>query len=1754
MRRIFHQFSASRSRCSGPRAIWACLLAGVRCLAAGPAARGRRFRAIAICAAVALCTAGLVAAPARSALAAAINPVNPGGDFTVSMPFEGASSTFMSQVASTTYPAFLGVPAGSPLSTLMAASASQDSGSGSGAAPPPTTCNCGTISVSTVTQTVTVTMPASSVPASNAPGGPRGPLASFYSAAITSLVKLVSFGICLFYNGYQLGAQPIQPPPNLNAVQTAVCEAWSDIWANTTAYSLNDLWGGSPPAGAEWAKIFTFAVTNVGAAFLVGKYAAPWMLKYIAGFGSIVAGLIQQAFTGVNPWLGPTPGDVNATATAAQTAGDFVAAISQQATTSTINTVFAANGLPTVVAQGNVVDTELGTPQFQCMDAWQASGLPINTDPVAINLCNSNPDENWVVWSNDAVSNGGLCLDITGNSGSHKTPLELFECNGQGNQAWKQGWTFRTNRLIYNRPLQLCVDDPNWDTEPGTQLQDELCTGTTAQRWLLPGSTTGPDTFPIVTNYGPVDSSLSGECMDAYGSSNGASPGQIVAVNACNGNLAQDWTVWTDGTVRSWGLCMDTATVGAGGGIVGLVELDECDGAAGQVWTSQSDGELTNSSSGVELCLTDPGASTTHGTQLVLATCNDASDQQWALPAPPPDQTPPPPPGTGSVCDLYAHYGTACVAAYSMTRAMYASYDGPLYQVKRASDGTTANIGLLAAGGDVNAAGQDSFCANTSCTISEIYDQSPEGNNLTIEQGGGANRAADHGAVADALPVKIGGKEAYGLDIEQGTGYRDDSTAGIATGAQPEGTYMVASGTHVNSGCCYDFGNVETNNLDNNVGHMDAVNLTTWCGNNSAPCNGSGPWVEADLENGQWMGNGPNPTDTGNSSSFVTAMLKNNGTNTFELEGGDSASGGLSTWYNGALPSAYQPMQKEGAIVLGTGGDNSNSDVGSFFEGVMTAGYPTDTADAAVQANIVAAGYSGNTNPAPAPASGASGSIPSAAGPAVVHSGYSSVYTVDSANGHLRESYLPAMGDGWSKQDLSANYGTPPVMPGTQPVAVVHCGYTSVYTVDAGSGDLQETYLPALGDSWSTQNLSANYGTPPTDVTPTAVVHAAGATGAAAACGFTSVYTVDRSSGDLQETYLPVLGDPWTTQDLSVNYGSPAVQAGTSPVAIVHCGYTSVYTVDADHQLQETYLPAIGGPWATQSLSANYGTPLTTTTPTAVVHAAGATGAAAACGFTSVYTVDQGSQDLQETYLPGIGGPWTTQNLTANYNTPTVAPGTAPVALVHMNFTSVYTVDEGSDRVQETYLPAIGGRWITQSPTADTPTTDQTPIVLLHPDASGTLDWTSVYTVDEFNDHLQETYLSNVGFPGDTWSTQDLSANYGIPEVAAADDPTAGWAAVHSGYTSVYSVDSSGNLWETYLTAMGKPWATQNLSKNYRTPPVMPGTQPVAITHDGYTSVYTINQGVGGVGVGDLQETYLPAIGDSWSTQNLSAEFGTPTSTTTPAALFHDGYTSVYTVNGSNGDLWETYLPALGDSWHSQNLSAEYHTPAVDASTSPTAVFHDGYTSVYTVDKGSQDLQESYLPAIGDSWSTQNLSANYGTPAVNTQTPPAAVVHNGYVSVYTVDATATENSGDLQETYLPALGDAWSTQDLSANYHTPQVEAGLPPVALTHTGYTSVYTVDAGTQDLQETYLPALGGPWSTQDLTTVYHAPATGEPLAALLHYDTSGGLTWTSVYSFDRGSGSVGVGDLQETYLPAIGGSWSTQDLTNLYGAPAI
>ncbi len=325
-------------------------------------------------------------------------------------------------------------------------------------------------------------------------------------------------------------------------------------------------------------------------------------------------------------------------------------------------------------------------------------------------------------------------------------------------------------------------------------------------------------------------------------------------------------------------------------------------------------------------------------------------------------------------CDIYAAAGDPCVAAHSTTRALYASYNGPLYQILRQSDLKTLDIGVVKPssspapdpGGYANVAAQDAFCANTYCWISKLYDQSPKHNDLIQAPRGGFSGPSMGGfnnlPVADMAPVSIMGHKVYGLFIAPGMGLRQNDAKGTAVDDQAEGTYWVINGLHFNSGCCFDYGNAEIDSRDDDNGTME----TTYYGNSSSWYHGipPGPWVMTDQENNLVGCVNPNggklcanlPTTT---SRFVTAVAKGEPHHWTSM-GGDSQQGALSVIYNGPrIDSSYDPMRKQGAILLGNGGDNGNQSQGTFYEAAMTASgtFPADATDQLVQANVVAAKY-----------------------------------------------------------------------------------------------------------------------------------------------------------------------------------------------------------------------------------------------------------------------------------------------------------------------------------------------------------------------------------------------------------------------------------------------------------------------------------------------------------------------------------------------------------------------------------------------------------------------------------------------------------------------------------------------------------------------------------------------------------------------------------------------------------------------------
>jgi len=103
--------------------------------------------------------------------------------------------------------------------------------------------------------------------------------------------------------------------------------------------------------------------------------------------------------------------------------------------------------------------------------------------------------------------------------------------------------------------------------------------------------------------------------------------GNPIGVTGCGSSAGQQWSTYTDNTVRVQGGCLDVVSAGTTSGT--NVDWYACNGTAAQNWTHQANGELVNPSSG--LCLTDPGGNTS--ARLDIETCTDSAQQQWTLPS-----------------------------------------------------------------------------------------------------------------------------------------------------------------------------------------------------------------------------------------------------------------------------------------------------------------------------------------------------------------------------------------------------------------------------------------------------------------------------------------------------------------------------------------------------------------------------------------------------------------------------------------------------------------------------------------------------------------------------------------------------------------------------------------------------------------------------------------------------------------------------------------------------------------------------------------------------------------------------------------------------------------------------------------------------------------------------------------------------------------------------------------------------------------
>ena len=138
--------------------------------------------------------------------------------------------------------------------------------------------------------------------------------------------------------------------------------------------------------------------------------------------------------------------------------------------------------------------------------------------------------------------------------------------------------------------------------------------------WPLRAAPAGP--FPAGT--GTMAGAVNGMCAAL------AAGGSAVAWTCSPGASAQQWTGYSDGTLRIGGRCLDVTGPGAGARAV----VAACTGAATQKWvigqTSYNDfGAICNI--GTSTVLTDPGGSTANGTQLVTGPNRGDQSYPWRV-------------------------------------------------------------------------------------------------------------------------------------------------------------------------------------------------------------------------------------------------------------------------------------------------------------------------------------------------------------------------------------------------------------------------------------------------------------------------------------------------------------------------------------------------------------------------------------------------------------------------------------------------------------------------------------------------------------------------------------------------------------------------------------------------------------------------------------------------------------------------------------------------------------------------------------------------------------------------------------------------------------------------------------------------------------------------------------------------------------------------------------------------------------------
>ncbi len=213
--------------------------------------------------------------------------------------------------------------------------------------------------------------------------------------------------------------------------------------------------------------------------------------------------------------------------------------------------------------------------------------------------CDGHGNQQWTVVKDGTIRVLGKCLAASG------TSVVLWACSsGFSNQQWQAG----TDGELVNAQSGKCLYFAGAAAANGNRPTMAACANTTIQsgeHWYRPA--------------GAVFSGEPGKCL--------AGAGSAVELAACADTAAQRWAAQSDGTLRLGGQCLTEAAAAAGSAL----SLGPCAGTAATKWQLSAAGplatELVSAASG--LCVTAPSAAS--GVPLVIESCAATPAQTWRV-------------------------------------------------------------------------------------------------------------------------------------------------------------------------------------------------------------------------------------------------------------------------------------------------------------------------------------------------------------------------------------------------------------------------------------------------------------------------------------------------------------------------------------------------------------------------------------------------------------------------------------------------------------------------------------------------------------------------------------------------------------------------------------------------------------------------------------------------------------------------------------------------------------------------------------------------------------------------------------------------------------------------------------------------------------------------------------------------------------------------------------------------------------------